>query len=156
MTNAPELIHGTAIAAGRRAAILLGPSGSGKSDLALRCLLHPLTPLTPDAVLLIADDQILIERRGAVLIARAPERIRGLLEVRGIGVIQVPSVARGAVPVALLVELTAADKIERLPDPPPRAALAGATAPLLRVAPWEASAPGKVLIALARAAYPGA
>lgn len=155
MTSAPELVHGTAIALGRRAAILLGPSGSGKSDLALRCLLHPASPLVPEAAVLIADDQVLVERHGGVLFARAPEKIRGLLEVRGMGVIQVPFPANGAMPIFLLVELSAAGGIDRLPDTPPAGRLAGVTVPLLRVSPWEASAPGKVLLALARAGPPG-
>lgn len=155
MTQPQELVHGTAIALGHRAAILLGPSGSGKSDLALRCLLQPVSQFVPEAARLIADDAILVERRGDILFARAPEQIRGFLEVRGIGVIQVPTVASGAFPVLLLVKLASARDIDRLPDPPAAAKLAGVRTPLLRVSPWEASAPGKVLIALARTRPPG-
>lgn len=149
MNSNPELAHATAIAAGDRAAIITGPSGSGKSDLALRCLLHPPSALTPDAAFLISDDQVLVERRGAVLFARGPETIRNKLEVRGLGVIEVRAMGCPEAPIALLVELTTADKIERLPDPQPSAEILGIFVPVLRLAPFEPSAPAKVLLALA-------
>lgn len=141
-------IHATAIALGDRAALILGPSGTGKSDLALRCILqgawidgrHCLAAL-------VADDQVIVEDSVRGLIARAPEAIRGRLEVRGLGIMEMPHVA--AARVVLAVELAEPAAIERLPESQPSWALLGAKVPLVRVAPFEASAHLKVLLALA-------
>ena len=64
MSEARERIHGTCVALGPHAALIRGPSGSGKSDLALRFLALAAEPgLEP---LLVADDQVWIERRQAM------------------------------------------------------------------------------------------
>jgi serine kinase of HPr protein (carbohydrate metabolism regulator) len=96
--------------------------------------------------LLIADDQVLLERHGSRLTARAPATIRGKLEVRGVGIVTVPTAA--AADVVLLVDLVPAREIERLPDPVPTAQLLGIELPILRLAPFEASAAAKLMIAL--------
>ncbi|KAB2941837.1 MAG: HPr kinase/phosphatase C-terminal domain-containing protein [Hyphomicrobium sp.] len=152
MGDAPDTRthHGTAIAVGGSAALILGPSGAGKSDLALRCLALAPTPLIPAPALLVADDRVLVSAVDGRLRVEAPATIRGQLEVRGMGVLAVPY-ARSA-ELALVVELAAPETIERLPDPPPRRDFLGISLPLLRVAPFEASAPVKLLLALARAA----
>ncbi len=145
-----ELVHGTAIAVGGHALLIRGPSGSGKSDLALRCLVHPVSPLVPEPALLVADDQVLVERRGATLVGRAPDPIRGKLEVRGLGIIDVANVAPDGVPIILLVELVPLEQIDRLPDMSLVTPVAGVQLPLLRVTAAEASAPTKVMLALGR------
>jgi len=68
--------------------MLLGPPGSGKSTLALALI--EACPWRRTA--LVADDAFLISIRRGALIARAPEAIRSLLEVRGFGVAMVRSV----------------------------------------------------------------
>lgn len=152
MGDAPDTgtYHGTAIAIGGNAALILGASGAGKSDLALRCLALAPTPLLPAPALLVADDRVFLSAVGGRLHVEAPATIRGQLEVRGMGILEVPY-ARSA-DLALVVELTAPQAIERLPDPPLWRDFLGISLPLLRVAPFEASAPVKVLLALARAA----
>lgn len=89
-----------------RAVVISGRSGAGKSELALE--------LMALGAGLIADDQTVLARDGAVLVASAPDQIRGMIEMRGIGIISVPTIA--AAPVALRVDL---DQIEtaRLPEP---------------------------------------
>jgi HPr kinase/phosphorylase len=141
--------HGTAIALGGDAALIVGPSGSGKSDLALRCLAVSPSELVQGRVQLVADDRVHIVQgeRGPRLVA--PETIRGKLEVRGLGVIEVPYVATADL--ALIAELVAPEAVERLPDPPPQRAILGFDIPVLRLTPFEASAPLKLLLALARA-----
>lgn len=151
MAASVERLHATAIRAGGRAALILGPSGAGKSDLALRCLTLAASPLIPGAPAgLISDDQVILTREGARILVSAPDTIAGKLEVRGLGILNVT--ARPSAPLALLVDLVAPDSVERLPDPPASRRLMGLAIPLVEIAPFEASAAAKVLIALARTA----
>ena len=106
LPDAVELVHGTCVALGRSAALLRGPSGSGKSDLALRFLfLARRGPAALEAPTLVADDQVSLSRSGERLLAGPPDTIRGKLEVRGIGIVEVKSVADAEL--ALVVDLTA-------------------------------------------------
>lgn len=142
-------MHATSVALtgpGRswRAVLLRGPSGAGKSDLALR--------LIDAGGRLIADDQTHLERKGQALIASAPPAIAGRMEVRGVGIVRLPRarlIARA--PVALLVDLVATDKVERMPDPA-QEMQQGIALPLLALAPFEASAVAKLRLALIRTA----
>jgi HPr kinase/phosphorylase len=148
--GAVELVHGTAIALAGRAALIRGPSGSGKSDLALRCLMQPPTRLLPISVELVADDQVLIERHDHNLRVRSPPAIRGLLEVRGLGIIRTPAIESAQL--SLVVNLVAADKVERMPEPRRDVVIAGVPAPYIEIAAFEVSAPLKLLLALQEAA----
>lgn len=150
MDGAAELVNATAIALAGRAALIRGPSGSGKSDLALRCLAQGASPLLPGTVRLVADDWVRVVRAGGTLRAEAPEAILGKLEVRGMGIVAVEYA--GPAEVALVVEISPAADIERLPDETVRVKLLNHPLPLLRVAAFEPSAAVKVLLALARAA----
>ncbi|ODT21238.1 MAG: hypothetical protein ABS54_13060 [Hyphomicrobium sp. SCN 65-11] len=149
MSQNRSQIHATAIALDGRAALLIGPPGSGKSDLALRCILqgawidgrHCLATL-------LADDQVIVDRSGGGLVARAPDTIAGRIEVRGLGIIDMPSVP--AAEIGLAVELVAPAAVDRFPEARSTWPLLGAAVPLLRVSAFEASAHLKVLLALAR------
>lgn len=152
MSDAPELVHGTCVALGRTAALLRGPSGSGKSDLALRFLfLARRGPAALEAPILVADDQVHVFRDGARLLASPPESIRGKIEVRGVGIVEVKSLAEAHL--ALVVDLVPASEVERLPEGDATVRLLGVDVPLVRLSPWEASAPIKLAIALARAKH---
>ena len=137
----PLLVHASAVAIatpiGPRAVLLRGASGSGKSDLALR--------LIDAGARLIADDQSELRRQGETIVVRAPPAIAGLLEVRGVGILRVDTLAEA--PLALIADLTAPELIERLP---PQAAerVLGVDLPRIAVAPFEASAAAKVSLAL--------
>ncbi|MCL4766401.1 MAG: HPr kinase/phosphatase C-terminal domain-containing protein [Hyphomicrobiaceae bacterium] len=146
-------MHGTAIALAGRAALIRGASGSGKSDLALRCLAQPATGLISAQPLLIADDQVLVESRGGSLLLSCPAAIRGLMEVRGLGVVAVPMQERAEL--ALLVDLVIASEVERLPDANATADLLGVPIRRLALSAFEASAPLKLLLALQGAAVDG-
>jgi serine kinase of HPr protein (carbohydrate metabolism regulator) len=148
--DGPDTHHGTAIAVDGRAALIVGPSGAGKSDLALRCLSLATSALVPAAAYLVADDRVLIVLTDGRLSVAAPETILGKLEVRGIGILQAPY--ERSAELALIAELVAPGAVERLPDPPPTRELLGVSLPVLRLAPFEASAPIKLLLALARTA----
>jgi HPr kinase/phosphorylase len=131
------LVHATAIAIDGHALLLRGPSGSGKSDLALR--------LIDAGGRLVADDQSELFRRGDGVIVRAPTTIVGLLEVRGIGVFRLDPLAEA--PVALIVDLVPPEAVARLPAPQ-TATILGVTLPLIAVTPFEASAAAKLRLAL--------
>ena len=132
-----ETIHATCIALGGRGVVLRGPSGSGKSDLALR--------LIDCGADLVADDRVVLSVAGGRVSARAPAALRGLLEVRGIGPVRVPSVDE--VPVVLVADLAPGEPVERLPDPA-QVDWGGVTVPRICLDPFHASAPAKLRIAL--------
>ena len=133
-----ETLHASTVAIDGRAVLITGPSGSGKSDLALRLLDHGFA--------LVSDDQTIVRRDGARLIASAPPSIAGKLEVRGIGIVDVEH--DDDVPVALLVELTS--DIQRLPDDARERPLLGLSLPIVSIDAMTASAASKVALALDR------
>lgn len=149
MSESHELIHGTCVAFGPYAAVLRGASGSGKSDLALRFLALPADG--GHAPSLVADDQIFVEARGEALLASVPQAIAGKLEVRGIGIIGLPYVAEAEL--VLAVDLVAPQDVARMPPEPwEQTMIAGRSLPCIALAPFQASAPLKLKLALFRAA----
>ena len=131
-----ENLHATSVSRDGRAVLLLGPSGSGKSDLALRLFDHGFA--------LVSDDRTTLRRAGTRLIASAPETIRGKMEVRGLGIVALPSVEDVAI--ALAVELDT--EIARLPDDSRERQFLGIAIPLVSIDPRTASAAAKVALAL--------
>ena len=138
MSLSAETVHGSTVAIEGRAVLITGPSGAGKSDLALR--------LIDRGFALVSDDQTIVRRVGERLLASAPPTIAGKLEIRGIGIVDMPAVDN--VPVALIVEL--AGDIERLPDDSRERALLGVSVPLISVDAMTASAASKVAVGLDR------
>jgi serine kinase of HPr protein (carbohydrate metabolism regulator) len=133
-----ETIHASTVASNGRAVLITGPSGSGKSDLALRLLERGFA--------LVSDDQTIVRKDGDVLLASAPPTIAGKLEVRGLGIIDMEHTEN--VPVALLVELTS--DIQRLPDDSRDRPVLGVKLPLISIDAMTASAAAKVALALDR------
>ena len=142
-------IHATCVvlahAAGRFGAprdagvLLLGKSGSGKSDLALR--------LISRGAILVSDDRTELCEQGGHLVAKPPAPLRGLIEARGLGIVALSHAHKARI--ALAVRLDA--KVPRLPreehyktpwDLP-------VPVPLLRLAAFESSAPEKIELAVA-------
>jgi len=130
-----ETVHGTTVAVDGLGVLLRGPSGSGKSDLALR--------LIDEGAALVADDRSVLLRDGDTIVARAPDKISGLLEVRGIGVVRVA--AQATVQLALTVDLGAAAERHPIPE---FATFLGISIPLLRLDSFEAAAPAKIRLAV--------
>lgn len=128
-------VHATTIAIGTRGVLITGAPGTGKSDLALR--------LIDRGAVLVADDRTRLEVEGGRLIASPPATIAGMIEVRGIGVVQLPHV--GAARVVLAIDLSA--NVTRMPEPA-FCTYAEIDVPLLALNPFEASAPLKVELAL--------
>ena len=131
-----ETLHATSVAIDGRVVLLCGPSGTGKSDLALR--------LIDRGAMLVSDDYTLVQRLDGQLVATAPATIAGMIEVRGIGLVPMPHAPQA--PVALLVDLF--DVVDRMPLTPMPRAVAGMDVPVMKIAPFESSAPIKVELAL--------
>jgi serine kinase of HPr protein (carbohydrate metabolism regulator) len=128
MNQAPS-IHASAVLVGASAVLIRGPSGSGKSRLALALLQSPLLPFT----CLVADDRAHVEAAHGRLLVRPAQALAGLIEVRGLGIRRVrhEEVAQ----VGFLVELGVQDA-ERLPaQSRTQAVLEGITLPSLAVGP---------------------
>jgi serine kinase of HPr protein (carbohydrate metabolism regulator) len=134
-------LHATTIAIDGAGVLLRGPSGSGKSDLALR--------LIDGGAALVADDQTELRREGDRLLARAPRaapaETQGRIEVRGLGIVAVNAVAQA--PLCLILDLTPDRPIDRLPLPAAETFL-GVALPMVALRSFEASAAAKVRLAL--------
>lgn len=130
------LVHCTCVDVAGVGVLLRGPPGSGKSDLALR--------LIDDGARLIADDHVEVEAVDGVLLAAPPKAIAGMMEVRGLGLLAVPSLPRGRV--RLVVDLVPPEKVERLPEAM-KFAYEGIDMARIALAPFEASACAKVRLA---------
>lgn len=113
-----------------------GPSGSGKSDLALRAL--------DLGFRLVSDDRTLVWSSGGTAFGRAPQTLAGLLEIRGVGVLRVPALDFCRIDLAVMSGIP-----ERLPDPEV-VVLAGAPVRRLALHLTDAAAPHRIREALCR------
>lgn len=135
------IVHAGFVAQPHRAAwrgvLITGPSGSGKSDLALRLL---------DAgFAFVSDDRVLLWTSGGRLFGRAPDTLSGLIEARGVGVRRQTAIPFA--PVSMIAALHPADEIDRMPAPESESLL-GINVPEIRLSAFEASAPAKLRRAL--------
>jgi serine kinase of HPr protein (carbohydrate metabolism regulator) len=131
MAEAPSE-HGCAVLAGARAVLIRGPSGSGKSRLAL-ALIEAADRL--GFTRLVADDRVHLEARHGRLLARPAPALRGLIEVHGLGIRRLPY--EPVAVVGLVVDLAAPDAA-RLPEPAgQQAIITGIRLPRLAVAAGE-------------------
>lgn len=144
MTLKSELVYGTCVALGEHAAILKGPSGSGKSDLALRFIFAAWPGVKPR---LVSDDQIRVTLREGTLIAAPPETIAGKIEVRGLGIVEVPYQREAQI--SLIVRLADKRDVPRMPPSPPEMdTICGINVPVMTLSPFEASAELKLRLAI--------
>jgi len=119
--------------------LLLGKSGSGKSDLALRMLTR--------GAILVSDDRTELCAQGGHLVARPPAELRGLIEARGLGIVELSHAHKARVALAVALDKEPERHPERedydMPwDLPVRV-------PLLRLHAFESSAPEKIALAVA-------
>ena len=99
--------HASCVSLAGAGILIRGPSASGKSSLTLR--------LIDEGAVLVSDDQTVIEVANGELLARPPAVLAGKLEVRGHGIVELDHVPVQRLD--LIVDLAAADSIERLPEP---------------------------------------
>lgn len=136
-----EQTHATCVDIDGAGVLLRGPSGSGKSDLALR--------LIDGGARLVADDRVELTSSGSQVVASAPAVLNGRIEVRGLGIVAVDSVPETSI--ELVVDLVEPAEVERLPAPTTTEVI-GIRVTLVRLTPFEASATAKVREALKVAA----
>jgi len=131
-------VHASAVLVGARAVLIRGPSGSGKSRLALDVIEAGRTGSLPFARL-VADDRVHLETANGRLLVRPAEALAGLIEVRGVGLRRIahePSAVVG-----LVVDL-AVPEAQRLPDAAERITeVGGIRLPRLAVASGAAALP---------------
>lgn len=102
--GAEVIVHGACVAWGPAGLLILGPSGSGKSALALQ--------LMALGCALVADDRVVLRQREGVLIAGPPAALAGMIEARGVGLLAADWQAEAVI--RLAVDL-ATPETERLP-----------------------------------------
>ncbi len=130
-------VPGTCVSIGGRGVLLRGPSASGKSDLALR--------LIEDGGLLVADDQTELTVRDDRLVAVAPAALRGMLEVRGLGILRIDPL--DSIELSTVIDLVPPDEVPRMPEPA-RVRILGVALPVFKLLSFEPSAPAKVRLAV--------
>ena len=132
-----DKIHGTCVSIGQTGVLIRGPSGAGKSDLALR--------LIDRGAVLVSDDYCELEKKDGGLVLSAPAAIAGRMEVRGLGIVQLPR--RLSAKLGLIVDLAPDGSIERLPEKITED-LAGIRVKWIAVDPTHASSDAKVRLAV--------
>ena len=101
-----ENIHATAVDIEGYGILIIGSSGAGKSDVALRLIENK-------GAILVADDRVDLKAENGRLVASAPKNIEGLLEVRGVGIVKTAYKAQTTV--ELVVKATPKEDVERYP-----------------------------------------
>ncbi|HLQ20456.1 MAG TPA: HPr kinase/phosphatase C-terminal domain-containing protein [Tabrizicola sp.] len=115
-----EILHASCVAVDGRGLLILGPSGSGKSSLAIRLLSR--------GALLVSDDRTAVAAHGDAVVAGCPNpALRGLVESRGLGVLRAPFAETA--PLFLVVDLGQTET-QRLP-PERTVTIAGKALPLV-------------------------
>lgn len=132
----PATVHASCVLVEGAGFLLLGASGAGKSDLALR--------LIDRGARLVADDRVVLEAREGTLWASPPTPLAGLLEVRGLGLVTLDHLPEARLHGAVHL----GSPCDRLPEPA-HWSWGGVRLPAWRLAPFEPSAAAK-LILLAR------
>ena len=110
LTEGSRIVHATAVSVNGRGVLIMGPSGSGKSSLALELMAYGAD--------LVSDDRVLIEIRVQSLIARTAPNLQGMIEARGIGILNAVSVESTEIVLVVDMDQTETDRL-----PPQRSAV---------------------------------
>jgi HPr kinase/phosphorylase len=136
MIRTPQTVHGTAVSINGNGVLLLGCSGSGKTDLALRLIDRGAT--------LICDDRVIVDTHTSPPTLHQAPNIIGKLEVRGLGIVDFPAV--NAIPLFLCVMLD--EEPERMPNLDTKHMIESVAIAKLCLNAFTASAPIKVELAI--------
>lgn len=148
MAAAGATIHASAVLVGARAVLIRGRSGAGKSRLALELIEAARAGFLPFAIL-VGDDRVRLQAASGRLLVRPAETLAGLIEVRGLGIRQVPH--EPCAVVGLVVDL--GEEAERLPGAAQRQALLeGVKLPRLAVAAGDAALPAVLALLISSSA----
>ena len=129
------ILHAGLVALERRGVLITGPSGVGKSDLALRAI--------GEGFSLVSDDRTIVWASGGKVFGRAPDAIFGLIEARGFGPVRMCALRLARI----VLVVRCVEEAERLPEPQ-NAEVAGLSLPQFDLRPLEPSAPAKMRHAL--------
>jgi serine kinase of HPr protein (carbohydrate metabolism regulator) len=121
--NEPKPRQATCVAIGGRGLLIEGPTGSGKSSLALG--------LIDRGAQFVGDDGVLVQAVKGRLVARPHPRIRGLLEVRNLGLLTFPCLDEAAIALVLRLDEDAPRYIEQAES----IEIEGLKIPMLRIWP---------------------
>jgi serine kinase of HPr protein (carbohydrate metabolism regulator) len=123
-TGTREAVHATCLELScnglNTAVLLLGPSASGKSSLALRLIDQPGFGASGKHLItasLISDDQTRLEICNGQLTASVPEKLAGLLEVHGQGIVCLKRFVAKPVPVGFVIRHRPLRELDRSPEP---------------------------------------
>lgn len=132
-------LHASCVVLGEHGVLLRGPSGCGKSDLALR--------LIDDGAILLSDDYVELSANQDEIIAQPPPAIKGLIEVRGLGILRLPFCDQASI--RLVVDVGETADIHRLPAKRhiELEEFPGFSMRYILVSPFEASAIAKIKLA---------
>lgn len=136
----PELVHATGVVIDEIGVLLVGASGAGKSDLALRLIDRGAT--------LIGDDYLQARNVSGALQVAVPGRIAGLIEVRGVGIL--PRLYHATAMIRAVFALSNEPGWEERMPEPHTTVIAGVTLPIYRLNPFPASAAIKVELLVSR------
>ncbi len=147
ITETSELKHATFVKVANLGVLVLGRSGAGKSTLALALIDnagHGIGKVDLPATL-IADDQVCLwqDPETKQIYGKAPETIAGLLEIRGLGIVHVEHVPQ--YPLGLVVQISQANEIDRLPGFPDTCThILGKAIPLIGISSEDVNAAARV------------
>jgi HPr kinase/phosphorylase len=130
-------LHASSVEVKDFGVLIIGDSCGGKSDLALRLI-------DRDAKL-VSDDQTTLKKFENSITASCPDNIKGLIEVRGLGILKLPYKENSVI--KLVVILSSRDNIERLPYPESYEIL-GVDIPKIRIFPFDVAAALKIEMAV--------
>ncbi len=133
MMAPPVLRHATSVVFCGHGLLLMGASGSGKSDMALR--------LMDAGGSLVSDDYTHITVKNQHLFGSPPDTIKGLIEVRGVGLFNVPYLCSARMDVVVMCDTKEA--LERIP-PVMRCDIEGVSLRQIIFYPFESSAVAKL------------
>ncbi|HEY6023286.1 MAG TPA: HPr kinase/phosphatase C-terminal domain-containing protein [Pseudolabrys sp.] len=138
MAATDSTIHASAILIGAEAALIRGPAGSGKSQLAWN-LITAAAQGAFSFARLVADDRAYVENHSGRLLVRPAPALAGMIEIHGLGIRRIQFEPMAVV--GLIVDL-AADDAGRYPEPnATNATIAGVALPRLAVAAGMAALP---------------